>query len=162
MTIQMIFEYLQEHVQLIIFVIMLLEGLNLTGIPAVVILPSIGVLAAQGAFPIGLALLSAFLGSITGNIVYYFIILAIGPKVYNKLYEKFKGIRKSLHMANQLAHKYGNKACCVGRLIPGARTVISLMAGTFKIRFLDFVFYSAIGIIGWDAVLILAGYFLGK
>ncbi|MGL4736028.1 MAG: DedA family protein [Cellulosilyticaceae bacterium] len=161
MTIEVILAYLKENVQLIIFVIMFLEGLNLTGIPAIVILPSIGVLAAQGTLSITHVLASAILGSIAGNIFYYLVILAVGPKIYNKIYKQFKGMRKSLDLANQLAHKHGNKACCIGRVIPGARTVISLMAGTFKVRFVDFVIYSALGICVWNGVLLMAGYILG-
>ncbi|MGL5675405.1 MAG: DedA family protein [Cellulosilyticaceae bacterium] len=146
---------------LIIFGIMILEGLNLTGIPAIVILPTVGLLAAEGSLHIGSVLAITILGSIVGNVIYYLVIRMIGPKIYDKIYEKFKGMRKSLDKADVLVTKYGNKTCCIGRVIPGVRTVVSLVAGTFKIHFTQFLGYSTIGIIVWNGVLVLVGYFFG-
>lgn len=158
MTTQVVLEYLRENGSTLIFIIMFLEGLNLTGIPAVVILPAIGILAGQGSANLLSVLFIAILGSIVGNMTYYGIVLMIGPKIYDKIYNKFKGMRKSLDKANELALKYGTKACCVGRIIPGVRTVISLIAGTFQVKFIPFVGYSALGIMIWDGILILIGY----
>ncbi|MHC1748293.1 MAG: DedA family protein [Cellulosilyticaceae bacterium] len=162
MSMQMALTYLKSNGQSVIFFIMFLEGLNLTGIPAMVILPTIGILAAQGEASLAKVLIIAILGSIASNIVYYLIILMVGPKIYDKLYEKFKRLRKSLDKATALMKKYGNGACCIGRLIPGARAVISLMGGIFKIKFIYFLGYSTIGIVVWDGALILAGYLINR
>lgn len=147
-------------IQMIIFFIMILEGLNLTGIPAIVILPTVGIMAAEGNIKLISILFTTILGSILGNITYYLVVIMIGPKIYDVLYKKFKGLRKSLDKANVLVSQYGNRACCIGRVIPGARTVISLMAGTFRVNFAAFVCYSTLGIILWNGVLVLAGYIL--
>ena len=155
---QTILNYIQENGQFIIFVIMVLEGLNLTGIPAIVILPAVGILAAEGPAHIGTILGITILGSIIGNVIYYLIVRIIGGRVYDFFYNKFKGLRKSLDKADKLIEQYGDKACCIGRLIPGARTVISLIAGTFRVNFMKFILYSSVGIIIWDSVLVMAGY----
>lgn len=147
---------------IIILGIMMLEGLNLTGIPAVVILPAIGVYGAETNMNMMSILAITIVGSVLGNSIYYLVVRAIGPKIYHKLYDKFKGIRKSLDKAHVLIDKYGNKACCIGRVIPGVRTVISLLAGTFEISFLKFILYSTLGISLWNGALVLTGYFVNK
>ena len=155
---QSILAYIRENGQFIIFLIMVLEGLNLTGIPAIVILPAVGILAAEGSAHIATILGITIFGSIVGNVLYYVIVRMIGARVYDFFYNKFKGLRKSLDKADKLVDRYGDKACCVGRLIPGARTVISLIAGTFRVSFWKFLLYSTVGIIIWDSVLVMAGY----
>lgn len=159
---QPILEFLQANSLIIIFVIMFLEGLNLTGIPAIVILPTLGVLAAQGYGGLVVILGIAIFGSIAGNVVYYIVIRMIGPKVYDWVYERFKRLRKSLDKGKELMERYGKSACLIGRVIPGVRTVTSLVAGTFKVKFSSFLIYSAIGIIVWDGILIVCGFLIGQ
>ena len=103
----------------------------------------------------------AVLGSILGNMTYYAVVRWVGPKIYNYFYEKFKSIRKSLDKAEELSKKYGNKVCLVGRLIPAVRTVVTLLAGTFKIDARSFIAYSLVGVSIWNFVFILLGYLVG-
>lgn len=139
---------------------MYLEGLNLTGIPAIVLLPAIGVFSAKSSYSIMLVIGLAIIGSLFGNLTYYLIVRCVGRKIYDWVYKKFKGVRKSLDKAQVLSDKYGNGVCFIGRLIPGVRTVISLIAGTFKISPAVFIIYSALGISIWNLVLIYVGYIM--
>lgn len=140
---------------------MYLEGLNLTGIPAIVLLPTIGLFIRYSEYSFMTILGVAIFGSMLGNITYYAVVRYIGPKIYDYFYNKFRGIRKSLDKAQKISEKYGNKVCLIGRIIPGARTVVSLLAGTFEVRVYDFVIYSLMGISIWNFMLILLGYLLG-
>ena len=71
-------------------------------------------------------------------------------------------MRKSLDKSMAVINKYGPKACFIGRLLPGARTFVSLVAGIFKVSFKDFLIYSSFGIAIWNFVLIFLGYFFSN
>lgn len=145
---------------IIIFWILYLESLGLSGVPATVIMPAIGFFIAESAYSFGYIFLIAVLAGITGNMTYYFIAYKMGDSLYDKIYNKFPKTQKPLDKAKALSKKYGKKACLVGRLIPGVRAFISLVFGIFRINPRDFTLYSLIGIIIWDFVTIFAGYFI--
>lgn len=152
-------ETLKANSLLIIFVIMYLESLNLTGIPAIVIIPAIGIFIKDSGHSFLVVLAIASLASILGSITYYLVSSKFGDTIYNFFYNKFPSTQKSLRKAKDVAEKYGAKMCLVGRMIPTVRTFISLMAGIFKINFKDYIIYSALGILVWNLVLISLGYF---
>ena len=140
---------------------MYLEGLNLTGIPAIVLLPAIGLFVHYSTHSFMTILGIAILGSMLGNITYYVVVRYIGPKIYNYFYNKLKGIRKSLEKPQKISKQHGSKVCLIGRIIPGVRTVVSLLAGTFEIQARDFIVYSFIGVSIWNLLFILVGYLVG-
>lgn len=152
-------ETLKENSLLIIFVIMYLESLNLTGIPAIVIMPAIGVFIKTSGNSFLVVLLISTIASILGGITYYLVSSKFGDSIYNFFYNKFPSTQKSLKKAKDVAEKYGAKMCLIGRMIPTVRTFISLMAGIFKINFKDYIIYSALGILVWNTILISLGYF---
>ena len=154
--------YFNEYGLFLVFIIMFLEGLNLTGIPALVLLPAIGIFIHYCTHSFLTVVGVAVIGSILGNVTYYLVVRHFGVKIYQYFYRKFKGIRKSLDKAQTLSNAHGDKVCLVGRLIPGVRTVVSLLAGTFEVRFSIFILYSAIGILIWDLVFIIIGYLVGN
>ena len=49
----------------------------------------------------------------------------------------------------------------LSRLVPIARTFISIVAGVTRMSILDFTLYSTIGISLWNIILILIGYIIG-
>ena len=139
---------------------MFLESLNLTGIPSTIILPAIGILISLNNLSIIKILLLTIFASILGNIVFYFISYKFGSKIYDYLYNKFPKLQKCFDKAMNMSNKYGTKICLFGRLIPSIRSWISLVAGIFKVKLMDFLLYSSIGIFIWDILLILVGYLI--
>ena len=139
---------------------MFLESLNLTGIPSTIILPAIGILISLNNLSIIKILLLTIFASILGNIVFYFISYKFGSKIYDYLYNKFPKLQKCFDKAMNMSNKYGTKICLFGRLIPSIRSWISLVAGIFKVKLMDFILYSSIGIFIWDILLILVGYLI--
>lgn len=160
MDINEVLSILNNYGILIIFIIMFLEGLNLTGIPSAVLLPSIGVFIDSNNFSFITSFLLAFLASILANLIFYFIAYKFGSKIFDYIYNKFPRLQKGLNKTINISEKYGAKACLIGRLIPTVRTCISLIAGVFKINLRDFILYSSIGIFIWDFVLIFLGYLI--
>ena len=160
MDIKEMISVLSSHNIYIIFIIMFLESLNLTGIPSTIILPAIGILISLNNLSIIKILLLTIFASILGNIVFYFISYKFGSKIYDYLYNKFPKLQKCFDKAMNMSNKYGTKFCLFGRLIPSIRSWISLVAGIFKVKLRDFLLYSSIGIFIWDILLILVGYLI--
>ena len=160
MDIKEMISVLSGHNIYIIFIIMFLESLNLTGIPSTIILPAIGILISLNNLSIIKILLLTIFASILGNIVFYFISYKFGSKIYDYLYNKFPKLQKVFDKAMNMSNKYGTKICLFGRLIPSIRSWISLVAGIFKVKLRDFLLYSSIGIFIWDILLILVGYLI--
>lgn len=160
MDIKEMISVLSSHNIYIIFIIMFLESLNLTGIPSTIILPAIGILISLNNLSIIKILLLTIFASILGNIVFYFISYKFGSKIYDYLYNKFPKLQKVFDKAMNMSNKYGMKICLFGRLIPSIRSWISLVAGIFKVKLRDFLLYSSIGIFIWDILLILVGYLI--
>ena len=160
MDIKEMISVLSSHNIYIIFIIMFLESLNLTGIPSTIILPAIGILISLNNLSIIKILLLTIFACILGNIVFYFISYKFGSKIYDYLYNKFPKLQKCFDKAMNMSNKYGTKICLFGRLIPSIRSWISLVAGIFKVKLRDFLLYSSIGIFIWDILLILVGYLI--
>ena len=160
MDIKEMISVLSSHNIYIIFIIMFLESLNLTGIPSTIILPAIGILISLNNLSIIKILLLTIFASILGNLVFYFISYKFGSKIYDYLYNKFPKLQKCFDKAMNMSNKYGTKICLFGRLIPSIRSWISLVAGIFKVKLMDFILYSSIGIFIWDILLILVGYLI--
>lgn len=160
MDIKEMISVLSSHNIYIIFIIMFLESLNLTGIPSTIILPAIGILISLNNLSIIKILLLTIFASILGNIVFYFISYKFGSKIYDYLYNKFPKLQKCFDKAMNMSNKYGTKICLFGRLIPSIRSWISLVDGIFKVKLRDFLLYSSIGIFIWDILLILVGYLI--
>lgn len=152
-------EILKANSLLIIFIIMFLEALNLTGIPAIVIMPAIGAFIKNSGHSFFMVFAIASLASILGSIVYYLVSSKFGDVIYNYFFYKFPSTQKSLTKAKQTAERYGTKMCLIGRIIPTVRVFISLMSGIFKVKFKDYIIYSSIGILVWNFILISLGYF---
>ena len=160
MDIKEMISVLSSHNIYIIFIIMFLESLNLTGIPSTIILPAIGILISLNNLSIIKILLLTIFASILGNIVFYFISYKFGSKIYDYLYNKFPKLQKVFDKAMNMSNKYGTKICLFGRLIPSIRSWISLVAGIFKVKLRDFLLYSSIRIFIWDILLILVCYLI--
>ncbi len=161
MTSRELVNYFNEYGLIVILGIMYLEGLNLTGIPAIVLLPAIGIFINHSTHGFFIVLAISILGSMLGNITYYGVVKAVGPKIYDYFYNKFNRIRKSLDRTKKLSEEHGNKVCLIGRLMPGVRTVVTLLTATFGIDIKSFTIYSLVGITIWNFVLILIGYMAG-
>lgn len=147
-----------QYGPLLIFIILFLESLNLTGIPAIIILPTIGFFIKMNASNFLFIYLITVLGSVSGCLLYYVIARKFGRPLYDFFYNKIPATQRSLEKASQLSERYGAMTCFIGRILPTVRTFISLMSGIFAIPFKTFSLYSAAGIAIWNFMTLLIGY----
>jgi len=161
MDIQTVLNYFTQYGLIFLFVIVLLEYMNLPGLPAGIIMPAAGILIAGRDMNFITALIVSVLAGLLGSYILYFIGYFLGKPVLDKFYQKYQKLRPSINKAISYTEKHGSKGVFIARLIPVARTLISLTVGTMRMNFLSFTIYSILGITIWNSVFIYAGYAFG-
>lgn len=105
-------------------------------------------------------LLSTSAGSVLGFMTMYFAGRLLGRDFFN---EKRARIFKAKRMdkVERWFHKYGYGVILANRFLSGTRSVISLFAGIFHLRWFMVFLLSSVSAIVWNGLLMWAGYVLG-
>lgn len=144
-----------------VFVLMLLESMGIL-IPSEAISPFAGYLVSQEKMTLFAAVAAGVLGNVAGSWIAYFIGLWGGRELWFH-YGKYVGVRAHhLHIAEKWFDKYGELTVFVSRCLPVVRTFISFPAGTARMNFARFTFYTLLGCIPWVFALTYLGYVLGE
>ncbi len=69
--------------------------------------------------------------------------------------------RDDVEQAFDWFERHGTKAVFFARLVPGVRSLISIPAGTCRMRMVPFLIYTTLGTAIWSALLAAAGMILG-
>lgn len=152
--------FMEQYGLISIFVIVMLEYANFP-LPSEVVLPLAGIMASNLNISFITVLGISVLGGIIGSITNYMIGLYFGNPFIKYILTKFPRVKKSVNSSVDYLEKYGKLSVMVARIIPIARTFISIPAGVTKMNITWFTFYSFIGIAIWNSVLIYLGYILG-
>ncbi len=131
-------------------------------LPSEVIFPIIGVIASQGRITFIGALLASIVGGLLGSIICYLIGYYGGYSLLEKIKVKFPKVKGSIEAVDTWFAKYGKAAVMLTRLVPLTRTYISIIAGSAKLGFANFILFSLIGITVWNTFLVSLGYFVGS
>mgnify|MGYP000088443909 CR=1 FL=1 len=127
-----------------IFILITLENI-FPPIPCEIILTFGGFLTTITSLqPVGVVIV-ATLGSYLGSVIIYF-------------HFKPNSLENSIRWFKQ----YGKLSIFAGRLIPIIRSIISLPAGITKMNFFCFSFYTLLGTIIWNSILVYLGILLGN
>ena len=112
-----------------------------------------------------LVLLAGFcgaLGSLIGAIVIYAIGLFGGRPLLEKYGRYVLISRNDLDVADRWFERYGTWAVFTSRLLPVARSLISLPAGIARMHLFPFLVLTFLGSFIWSTGLALGGYLLGS
>lgn len=142
--------------------VLLMLGIVGVPVPDETLLALSGFLSFKGELSLFPAFLSGFLGSITGITISYFIGRGFGKVVLGKYGHYIHLTKERLDNARKWFDKIGRWALLFGYFIPGVRHVISLLAGSTKMKFPEFALYTYIGGFIWAATFISIGYFFGE
>ena len=130
-------------------------------IPSEVVLPLTGFLVWRGDLGFWQALLASTFGSVAGALILY----ALGRYGGRKLVLRYGGFLRvdedSLDRADGWFRRYGDWVVLFARVVPFARSVVSIPAGTMKMPALRFTAMTALGSLAWNTLLIGAGVFMG-
>lgn len=141
------------------FLLVLLEYANFP-IPSELVLPLIGLFSSEYHINLFLIIAISTIAGVTGSLINYYIGFKYGKNLLNILCKKFRFLKEPIISAESYIFKYGKIAVLITRIVPLARTTISLISGIYKIPLKIFILYSSIGIFIWNSILIILGYFL--
>lgn len=101
-----------------------------------------------------------FLGTIGADIVGYLIGKYAGNWVSSKI-SRLKIFRDMLEKARRWFDTYGEKVVILSRPFMGARVLVPMFAGHFRMNFIKFILFDIIGAIPWTIFLVSLSYYLG-
>jgi membrane-associated protein len=111
--------------------------------------------------PLAAFLVVAPLAAIAGNLVGYWIGYRAGPVVFDRPHSRmFRP--EYVTQSHAFFERFGSWTIILGRFVPIVRTVITVMAGVGRMRFVLYLVYTVIGGILWADGLLLLGHQLGK
>ena len=144
-----------------VFGLMLLESMGIL-IPSEAISPFAGYLVSQGRIGFFGAVSAGVLGNLAGSWIAYLIGLWGGRELWFH-YGRYVGVRRHhLILAEKWFDKYGEFTVFISRCLPVVRTFISFPAGTARMNFAKFTFYTLLGCVPWVFALTYLGYLLGE
>lgn len=155
---QVVLEYFTQYGMGFLFIIVYLEYLNLPGLPAGIIMPAAGILVRTAGYNFLYALAVSVVAGLLGSYTLYLIGYKMGKPSIDKICNKYPRLTRSIDQARHYTETYGDKGIVISRMIPVARTLISLVAGVFRTNVLKFTVYSAVGITIWNFIFIVSGY----
>ena len=162
MNIQTLTQYFLEYGAFFIYLIVLLEYLNLPGFPAGVIMPLSGIWASQGEISFFMVMILTVAAGLTGSWALYFLGRAGGEKVLGFYFRKFPKQKPVIEGKIAMLREKGCIGVFVSKLLPMVRTLISIPAGMVKMDFIKYTISSTLGIFLWNLVFVGAGYFFGE
>lgn len=151
---------IEQYGLISIFLVVMLEYANFP-LPSEIVLPFIGIMISRGNINFALALMVSVFGGIVGSITNYLIGLYFGKPLLKYMMKKYPKTQPSIRSSMWWMNKYGKISVMIARVVPVARTVISIPAGINKMNISIFILYSTIGISVWNIILISLGYVFG-
>ena len=144
-----------------LFLVMLVENL-FPPIPSEAVLPLAGFLVGQGELSLVAALVLSTLGSVVGAVLLYAIGRWGGRPVLLRWHRVLRLTEEQLDRADEWFDRRGPKLVFWFRMVPLARSVVSVPAGASEMPFLRFCLLTAAGSLIWNSILVGAGLALGR
>ena len=130
-------------------------------IPSEVVLPLAGFLVGRGDLSLWGAIFAATFGSVAGALVLYALGRWGGRRLVLRYGRWLRVDEKALGQAEGWFRRYGDWVVLFARVVPVARSIVSIPAGTMEMPLLRFVVLTTLGSAVWNSVLIGAGVALG-
>ena len=143
-----------------IFILMFLES-SFVPFPSEAVMIPAGYLSYTGNMNLILVILSGIGGSVMGAAFNYYLGCKIGRPLLIKYGNYIFLNEKKIQRVENLFNKHGEVATFIGRLIPGVRQYVSFPPGIAKMRFSNFLIFTAAGASIWVTILSLLGYYIG-
>ena len=161
MGIQELTQYFTQYGAIFVFVIVLLEYMNLPGFPAGIIMPMAGVWASRGQIGFLTVLALSVAAGLLGSWILYFLGRLGGDAFFRFYIKKFPKQKELLEKNMEVLRRKGSIGVFISKLLPLARTLISIPAGMISMNFTKYTISSLMGVALWNLIFIGAGYFLG-
>ena len=140
--------------------LMLLENL-FPPIPSEAVLPLAGFFVGRGDLTFFAALVASTAGSLAGALILYVVGKRGGRPLILNHGRKLGVSEADLDRAEGWFDKYGDAVVLAARMVPIARSIVSLPAGVVEMPLGRFTLLTTLGSGTWNALLIGAGWLLG-
>ena len=146
----------------LLFAIVFAETGLLVGffLPGDSLLFTVGVVAGAGDLNVLMITAALIVAAIVGDAVGYMLGRQAGPHVFTQRSRFFK--QEHLLTTKAFYEKHGGKTIIYARFVPIVRTFAPFVAGVAQMPYSRFAAFNVFGGIGWVALLVFAGYFLGN
>lgn len=144
-----------------IFLLMALES-SVFPVPAELVMPPAGYLAATGKMNVFVALACGTVGSLVGAYANYVVASRVGRWIFVRYGRWVLLSEKSLERTERFFASHGEIATFIGRLFPVIRHLISIPAGLARMRLDRFFLFTGVGAAIWCSVLLGIGWLIGK
>lgn len=140
--------------------VMIVENL-FPPIPSELVLPLAGYEVSRGELTFVMTVAAATLGSLVGALVLYALGRWGGRPAIERWGRRMRLGPRELDRAEAWFARWGDWVVLGARLVPGARSVVSIPAGTMRMGVVRFTLLTTLGSAVWNSVLIGAGWALG-
>lgn len=131
-------------------------------IPSELVLPYAGFLVGRGTISWFEALLSSTVGSVLGAVVLYALGRYGGRPVILRYRRLLRFSERDLDRADAWFDRHGPKIVFFARMVPLARSIVSLPAGWSQMPMGRFLVLTTLGTVAWNSLLIGGGFLLGE
>lgn len=142
-------------------VLLLVENL-FPPLPSELVLPLAGFLVGRSESSFVDALVGPTLGSVAGALVFYALGRYGGRTLILRYGHVLRVKEKDLDRAESWFERYGDSMVLLARVVPLARSVVSIPAGALDMPLVRFTLLTALGSGAWNALLIGAGWVPGN
>ncbi len=140
--------------------LMALESM-IAPVPSEAVMPFVGFLVADGKWNLWLAILATSTGSVVGSVISYTMGYYGGKPFVLKVGRYLLLNRHDLKLAEDFfSRREGTMTLFISRFIPVVRHLISVPAGTGKMRLLPFLLATLVGATLWNTFLLICGMYL--
>jgi membrane protein DedA with SNARE-associated domain len=140
-----------------IFGVMILENL-FPPIPSEIVLPLAGYEVAAGNLHFVATVIAATLGALAGALILYGLGRYGGRPVVLRFGSVLRVGERELGRSERWFERWGDWVVLGARVVPLARSVVSIPAGMMRMGFVRFVVLTTVGSLVWNVLLIGAGY----
>jgi len=151
---QSVFPFISENRYIFLFIGSATEGFNVLLLGGFLL--SINALEFYKIIPLFL------IGGIINGYLWYFLGYFAGSKPLDKWVRKGEKGKAVLAQVEKYFNRYSGRALILTRLTIALTVATLIMAGSIKYNFKKFSLYNFIGAIGWLAITLGVGYFLGE
>lgn len=160
-----ILHFMEQFGYLGVFLLILVENI-FPPIPSEVILTFGGFMTTRTTLTVVGVIIFATLGSLFGALILYWIGRLLDVERLEKIVERWGHIlrlkKEDIHKANDWFDRYGIWTVFFCRMVPVLRSLISIPAGMNRMNMGIFLFFTTIGTLIWNTLLVGLGAYLGE
>jgi len=148
----------------VLFAATALENIPVVGalMPGEIIVVAAGFAASRGDFELPMVIVIACLGAFVGSNISYALGYLGGRSLIERIAVRLRMDGDKLKAADSYFQTHGPITVFVGRYMSGVKAFIPALAGTHRMPFGKFLFFSTLGIVTWTVIAAYLGFYFGQ